>query len=142
MTKNNTMIKPINVKKEEIEPNIIKKTFDLYNDGGCQCFSDCDCYKNKGIVQTEIITYNNRRTIEEARFILQQAQENRERKEKDVQESILWKTTISMKELFKIIDAYKKQNKTLKSYNHREILEDNNKYLQVYYWWKKYYQTV
>jgi hypothetical protein len=45
----------------EVYNNIpIKKlTFNLVNDGSCQCFKDCDCYANKGKIEDTYEMYAN-----------------------------------------------------------------------------------
>ena len=124
-----------NVKKEILENGIVKKTFDLYNDGGCQCFKDCNCYLDRGIVQKDIITYNNCLTLDEALFRQKQSLENKERLKKDTELAKEWANSMTQKELFKIITNFKQQNKSLKRFNHHEISTD--KILNIFYWWKK-----
>lgn len=125
-----------NVKKEILENGIVKKTFDLYNDGGCQCIKDCDCYLNRGFVKRNITTYDDCLTIEEALFKQKQSEDNKKRLEKDILLAQEWAKSMSQKDLFKIISNFKQQNKSLKRFNHREIA-GSNKILHIYYWFKK-----
>ena len=124
-----------NVRKEILEKGIIKKTFDLYNDGGCQCFKDCNCYLDRGIVRKDVTTYNNCLTLDEALFRQKQSLENKERLKKDTELAKEWANSMTQKELFKIITNFKQQNKSLKRFNHHEISTD--KILNIFYWWKK-----
>ena len=46
------------VSKIEIEPGIFEIKNNIYDKGSCQCFKDCDCYKNKGKFLFENIRYS------------------------------------------------------------------------------------
>ena len=43
---------------ERINDHIILIHYTIYNDGGCQCFKDCDCAKDKGI-KSNFINYKH-----------------------------------------------------------------------------------
>jgi hypothetical protein len=45
--------------KKEIEPNLFEIANDVFHDGGCQCFKDCDCCNNKGKFLFTDIRYSN-----------------------------------------------------------------------------------
>jgi hypothetical protein len=131
------MIHRKNLKTEILEGGIIKKTFDIYDDGGCQCYNDCDCYLRRGIIEKDVVMYNDCFTLEEAKVKLQQSKNNKEKREKDISEMLIWQLSMSKKQIFDIISKYKAFTKNLKNYGHTQILEDNGKCLLIYYWWKK-----
>lgn len=47
------------VKEVEIEPNIFEIHNNVFDKGSCQCFKDCDCYKNKGKFLFTDVRYRN-----------------------------------------------------------------------------------
>ena len=55
-----------NISNTEILPWIYQCTYRLYNDWGCQCFWDCDCYKNKWWKWEKYSKYNWDLSLENA----------------------------------------------------------------------------
>lgn len=45
--------------RKEIESNLFEIANDVFDNGACQCFKDCDCYKNKGKFLFTDIRYSN-----------------------------------------------------------------------------------
>ena len=48
--------------RKEIEPGIYQITNEIYHDGACQCFGDCECMQRRG----EILGLDERYTYEGA----------------------------------------------------------------------------
>lgn len=126
------MIVRRNVKKEILDNGIVKRTFDLYNDGGCQCWNDCDCYLDRGMVKVGVVTYNNRPTIEEALIDLKNKANSQQKQQEMISAAQEWKNSTSNKEINYWINKFKKTNPSLKRFNHQEIKDDPLKIMMIY----------
>lgn len=45
--------------KTQVEENVFEIVHEIYNDGACQCFGDCNCYNKKGEYICDDIRYSN-----------------------------------------------------------------------------------
>lgn len=127
------MIQQVNIRKEVLNNGIIKRTFDLYDTGSCQCYGDCGCYLSRGVVERDVVTYNNLPTLEEAIAVELNRQQNKQRHLDNIAKMLEWKANTPKKEVFATITKFKQINSNLKRFNHHEIY-DSNKLLDIYFW--------
>lgn len=122
------MIKEKTISTETLPSGIVKQIKQLYNTGSCQCYRDCDCYKDRGFVKEPYVTYNHKYETEAA--AIQQLKE-KERQEEIIStyknEALIWKTALSFKDFCHILNECRKINKD-KVFRkpHKECFNDND----------------
>ena len=124
-------------KDEIINDHITLKHYEVYNDGACQCFKDCDCAKNKG-VKSKFAQYKHPLSkltfpsIEKCENDYILALNNKKKIEAQMVEAKEWFNSLSVKKQNSMIDIYKQHSKNYKKHNHKVIKQNGDILTQIH----------
>lgn len=120
------MVKYRKLSSETLPNGIVKTLSILFNDGACQCFKDCDCYKDKGQVGEPFYLYNGETTEEKALSILRAKIKHEETIALYKEQAMAWRDSISIKSFNIVVNSFKRYHKQspMKILNHSELYND------------------